>query len=61
MLPIDYAREIVYNKDAIKEASDLFATQPPRDVEQKSEYDHMAIKENENTIEEFLSYKLSAE
>ena len=29
--------------------------------EQKSEYDHMAIKENENTIEEFLSYKLSAE
>ena len=29
--------------------------------EQRAEYNHLAVKENENTIEEFLSYKLSAE
>ena len=29
--------------------------------EQRSEYNHLAVKENENAIEEFLSYKLSAE
>lgn len=29
--------------------------------EQKSEYDHLAAKENETAIEEFLSFKLSAE
>ncbi len=29
--------------------------------EQKNEYNHMAVKENESAIEEFLSFKLSAE
>ena len=29
--------------------------------EQRSEYNHLAVKENENAIEEFLSYKLSVE
>ena len=29
--------------------------------EQKSEYDHLAAKENENAIEEFLSFKLTAQ
>lgn len=41
-------------------SQDVFGLEKLRE-EQKSEYDHLVAKENENNIEEFLSFKLSAE
>ncbi len=40
-------------------SQDVFGLEKLRE-EQKSEYDHLAVKENENAIEEFLSFKLSS-
>ncbi len=41
-------------------SQDVSGLEKLRDA-QKSEYDHLAIKENESAIEEFLSFKLSTE
>ncbi|MBE6844132.1 MAG: hypothetical protein E7508_00265 [Ruminococcus sp.] len=41
-------------------SQDVFGLEKLRE-EQKAEYDHQAIKENEASIEEFLSFKLTAE
>lgn len=41
-------------------SQDVFGLEKLRE-EQKSEYDHLAVKENEAAIEEFLSFKLTAE
>lgn len=41
-------------------SQDVFGLEKLRE-EQKSEYDHLAIKENESAIEEFLSFKLTSE
>ena len=41
-------------------SQDVFGLEKLRD-EQKAEYDHLAVKENESTLEEFLSFKLTAE
>ncbi|MBQ8435633.1 MAG: flagellar FliJ family protein [Oscillospiraceae bacterium] len=41
-------------------SQDVFGLEKLRE-EQKAEYDHQAIKENESSIEEFLSFKLTAE
>ncbi len=41
-------------------SQDVFGLEKLRE-EQKAEYDHLAVKENEAAIEEFLSFKLTAE
>ena len=41
-------------------SQDVFGLEKLRE-EQKAEYNHMAAKENEAAIEEFLSFKLTAE
>ena len=41
-------------------SQDVFGLEKLRE-EQKAEYDHLAVKENESAIEEFLSFKLTAE
>ena len=41
-------------------SQDVFGLEKLRE-QQKTEYDHLAVKENESAIEEFLSFKLSAE
>lgn len=41
-------------------SQDVFGLEKLRE-EQKAEYDHLAAKENENAIEEFISFKLTAE
>ena len=40
-------------------SQDVFGLEKLRE-EQKSEYDHLAVKENENAIKEFFSFKLTS-
>ena len=47
-------------RNVVALSQDVFGLEKLRD-EQKDEYNHMAIKENEAAIEEFLSFKISAE
>ena len=41
-------------------SQDVFGLEKLRE-QQKTEYDHLTVKENESAIEEFLSFKFSAE